>query len=121
MKPALSKEQQAAKKAQEMGGYRGVGRGMVGATFGYGVPAYSQYSTGSTVVYASDPTGGAPGYSIGYPPSYSGPVASPYGAAVPSYEVQGPPAYATVRYPGEFFWNKSFIWRYHVGISWNLW
>ena len=101
VKPALSKEQQAAKKAQEMGGYRGVGRGMVGASFGYGVPtaSYAQYQP--PVLYqASDPTGAASAYSIGYPAGYSQPGAvAPY-AGVPSYEVQPTQSFATVRYPG---------------------
>jgi hypothetical protein len=35
-----------AKKAHEIAGYKGVGHGMVGALFGYGVPmaGYGQYS-----------------------------------------------------------------------------
>ena len=104
VKPALSKEQQAAKKAHEMGGYRGVGRGMVGASFGYGVPAasYGQYQPPTVLYQASDPTGAASAYSIGYPPGYSQPgavAASPY-AGVPSYEVQPTQTYAAVRYPG---------------------
>ncbi|XP_028405146.1 heterogeneous nuclear ribonucleoprotein 1-like [Dendronephthya gigantea] len=103
VKPALSKEQQAAKKAQEMGGYRGVGRGMVGASFGYGVPAtgYSQYQTPTVLYQATDPAGAAPAYSIGYPPGYSQPgavAASPYGS-VAGYEVQPAQSFAAVRYP----------------------
>lgn len=84
-----------------MGGYRGVGRGMVSASFGYGVPAagYSQYQT-PTVLYQTDPA--APAYSIGYPPGYSQPgavAASPYGS-VAGYEVQPAQSFTAVRYPG---------------------
>ena len=85
-----------------MAGYRGVGRGMVGASFGYGVPAasYGQYQTPTVLYQTSDPTA-APAYSIGYPPGYSQQVAaSPY-AGVPGYEVQPAQSFAAVRYPGE--------------------
>ena len=106
MKPALSKEQQAAKKAQEMAGYRGVGRGMVGASFGYGVPTagYGAYQSAAMIYPTSDPTT-AQGY-IGYPPSYtpSGAVAaSPYTGVPATYEVQPAQSFTTVRYPGEYF------------------
>jgi predicted membrane GTPase involved in stress response len=112
VKPALTKEQQAAKKAHEMAGYRGVGRGMVGASFGgYGVPTagYGQYQTPTVLYQTSDP-GAAQAYSIGYPAAYSQPAvqASPYGG-VPGYEVPPSQSYAAVRYPGKCCLSLSLL------------
>ena len=103
MKPALTKEQQAAKKAQENAGYRPVGRSMVGAYGGYGLATagYSQYQTPTVLYQTSDPSAGQ-AYSLGYPTGYSQPAVapSPYGG-VPAYEVPPTQGYAAVRYPGE--------------------
>ncbi|CAB3978067.1 heterogeneous nuclear ribonucleo A B-like isoform X2 [Paramuricea clavata] len=121
VKPALTKEQQAAKKAHEMGGFRGLGRGMVGASFGYGVPAasYGQYQTPTVLYQTADPSAAGPAYSIGYPPGYSQPgavAASPY-AGVPGYDVQPAQSFATVRYPvagrGYGVGNPGANARYH--------
>lgn len=94
-----------------MGGFRGVGRGMVGASFGYGVPAasYGHYQTPTVLYQHQDATASA--YALSYPASYSQPgaVTASHYAGVTGYEVQPAQTYATVRYPGELFCNFFLI------------